>query len=115
MWARWIGFFTLVAALAGCVDTLPDRVALAPEAQRVEIIYDAPNLEAYEPAGEVSARTIGHELSESRRQTEYALRNQAGAKGASFVLVEDATSRAAGDFSGRIVVSAYGTAFKLAK
>jgi hypothetical protein len=102
----------MVAALAGCAATTPDRVALAPEARSVEIIHDAPNLEVYEPAGEVSARVIGNELSESRRQTEYALRNQAGAKGASFVLVEDATSRAAWDFSGRIVVSASGTAFR---
>jgi len=110
MWARWIGVIPMVVVLAGCANGLPEKVALLPQARSVEIIDDAPNLEVYEPAGEVSARVIGRDVRESRRQTEFALRNQAGAKGASFVLIEDAASQASWD--GRTISSASGTAFR---
>ncbi|MCL2726095.1 MAG: hypothetical protein FWD69_16840 [Polyangiaceae bacterium] len=103
----------MIAALAGCEGALPEKVALSPEASSVEIIHDQPNDEAYESAGEVNAQTIGRDLGEVRRQAENAVRNEAGAKGATFVMIGDVTARSASDLSGRIVVSASGTAFRV--
>lgn len=106
--------FLLSAGLlaSGCVDALPDRIALRPESQNVEIISEPPNLEVYEPAGEVSASVIGREGSDAFKQAFNHLRNQAAAKGATFVAVDDVTSRAAWDFSGRTIVSVVGTAYR---
>ncbi len=100
------------APLAGCVDAFPDKVLLKPEAANVEIVTDPPNPEVYEPAGEVATQIIGREVGEAFRQAFNELRNQAAAKGASFVHVEEVSSRAAWDFSGRTVVSIVGTAYR---
>ncbi|WP_146651340.1 hypothetical protein [Labilithrix luteola] len=111
MWAR-IGAFVALLAVTGCQASLPDKVALSPEAQNVEMLSDPPNLEVYEPAGEVSTQVIGREVGETFRQAFNALRNQAHAKGASFVMIEDVASHAAWDLSGRTIVSVSGTAFR---
>ena len=104
---------TLSLALAtGCVSGLPDKVALRPDAAAVEIVTDTPNLDVYEPVGECAAQVVHREVGEGFRQAFNELRNQGAAKGATFVLVEDVTSRAAWDFSGRTVVSVVGTAYR---
>ena len=102
----------LPAGAAGCADTLPDKVALRPEAGNVEIISEPPNLEIYESAGEVNAQVIGREVQEALRQAFNELRNKAAAKNATFIAVDDVTSRAAWDFSGRTVITVVGTAYR---
>lgn len=98
--------------LCGCIDKFPDKVLLKSEAANVEIATDPPNPEVYEPAGEVATQIIGREIGEAFRQAFNELRNQAARKGASFVHVEEVSSRAAWDFSGRTVVSIVGTAYR---
>lgn len=95
-----------------CVDQFPDKVNLKPEAASVEVVTDPPNPEVYEPVGEVAAQVMGREVGEAFRQAFNELRNQAAAKGASFVHVEEVQSRAAWDFSGRTVVSLVGVAYR---
>ncbi|MDB4935993.1 MAG: hypothetical protein JWP87_2965 [Labilithrix sp.] len=102
----------LVAGAPGCVDTLPEKIVLAPAAANVEVINEPPNSEIYEPAGEVNAQVIGHETQDALRQALNQLRNKAAAKGATFVAVDDVTSRAAWDFSGRTIVTLVGTAYR---
>jgi hypothetical protein len=101
-----------VAGAPGCVDALPEKIVLAPEAANVEVINEPPNSEIYEPAGEVNAQVIGHETQDALRQALNQLRNKAAAKGATFVAVDDVTSRAAWDFSGRTIVTLVGTAYR---
>ena len=107
-----LGVFLSVLLLGGCVDSLPDKINLVPEAQNVEVVTDPPNPEVYEAVGEVAAQVIGREVGEAFRQAFNELRNQAAKKGATFVAVEEVQSRAAWDFSGRTVVSLVGTAYR---
>jgi hypothetical protein len=97
---------------AGCADTVPDKAVLHPEAANVEIISEPPNREVYEQAGEVTAQIIGRDNAASLREAFNQLRNQAAAKGATFVAVEEVSSRAAWDFSGRTIVTLIGTAYR---
>jgi hypothetical protein len=97
---------------AGCADTLPEKIVLSPAAANVEVINEPPNKEVYEPAGEVTAQVVGHETQDALRQAFNQLRNNAAAKGATFIAVEDVTSRAAWDFSGRTIVTLVGTAYR---
>jgi hypothetical protein len=97
---------------SGCVENLPERIALAPGAEGVEIVSDPPNPEVYEPVGGVSARVAATEVGEAVRYATYELRNQAAKKGASFVSIDEVTSRASWDLRGRTVVSMVGTAFR---
>ena len=98
--------------VTGCPEALPDKFPLKPEAANVEIVSDPPNVEVYESAGEVSASVIGREVDQAFKQAFNHLRNQAAAKGATFVAVDDVSSRAAWDFSGRTIVSVVGTAYR---
>jgi hypothetical protein len=101
-----------LACLPACADTLPQKIALRAEAGNVEILSEPPNREVYEAVGEVSAQVIGHEVGDAMRNAFNQLRNQASAKGATFVGIEDITSRAAWDFSGRTIVTLVGTAYR---
>lgn len=108
---------TLLVLLAAgaqpaCSIALPEKVALEPAAGNVEILNEAPNKDIYEPAGEVTAQVVGRETQDALRQAMNQLRNQAAAKKATFVAVEDVTSRAAWDFSGRTIVTLVGTAYR---
>jgi len=100
------------SAVAGCAESLPEKIVLRPDARNVEIVTEPPNQEVYEAAGEVSAQVIGREVSDAFRQAFNELRNQAAAKNATFVAVDDVTSRSAWDFSGRTIVSVVGTAYR---
>ncbi len=102
----------LAGAQPACSIALPEKVALEPAAGNVEILNEAPNKDIYEPAGEVTAQVIGRETQDALRQAMNQLRNQAAAKKATFVAVEDVTSRAAWDFSGRTIVTLVGTAYR---
>jgi hypothetical protein len=104
--------FVVSAGVAGCTDTLPDKVVLRPEAGNVEVLNEPPNLDVYESAGEVNAQVIGREVQDAIRQAFNELRNKAAAKGATFIAVDDVTSRAAWDFSGRTIVTLVGTAYR---
>jgi hypothetical protein len=107
--------FLLVGAIlfcAGCEGAMPEKVALVPGASNVEVVSDAPNAEIYEAAGEVSAQVIAHEVGDGLRQAANELRNQAAKKGATFVLMDEVSSRSAWDFSGRVVVTISGTAYR---
>ena len=102
----------LLLLVGGCIDTLPEKIALSPTAGNVEILNEPPNKETYESAGEVSAHVIGRETQEALRQAMNQLRNQAAAKNATFVAVDDVTARAAWDFSGRTIITMVGTAYR---
>ncbi len=104
--------FVLLAGAPGCADTLPEKIILTPGADNVEVINEPPNTEVYEPAGEVTAQVVGRETQEALRQALNQLRNKAAAKGATFIAVDDVTSRAAWDFSGRTIVTLVGTAYR---
>ena len=101
----------LVLACTGCETTLPEKVALVPNASMVEVVSDPPNPQSYEAVGEVYAEVIAREVGDGLRQAANELRNQAAKKGASFVSIEEVSSRAAWDFSGRVVVTIVGTAY----
>jgi uncharacterized protein YbjQ (UPF0145 family) len=75
-------------------------------------VSDPPNLEVYEPVGGVGTRVVATEVSEAVRQAKNELRNQAAKKGATFVSIEEMTSRASWDLRGHTVVSMTGTAFR---
>ena len=100
------------APLGGCMSQLPEKIALRPDASNVEIVTDTPNLEVYEPAGECAAQVVNREVGDAFREAFNELRNQGAAKGATFVLVEDVSSRASWDLSGRTIVSVVGTAYR---
>ncbi|MDB4946542.1 MAG: hypothetical protein JWP97_6076 [Labilithrix sp.] len=100
-------------ACAGCAhEKLPPPVALRADAQNVEIISEPPNPEIYEPAGEVTAKIVGRDNSVSLREAFNTLRNQAAAKGATFVAVDEISSTAAWDLSGRTILTLVGTAYR---
>ncbi len=103
---------SVAAGAGGCADTLPEKIVLSPAASNVEVLSEPPNTEVYEPAGEVTAQVIGHETQDALRQAFNQLRNKAAAKGATFIAVDDVTSRAAWDFSGRTIVTLVGTAYR---
>jgi hypothetical protein len=109
--SRFLLFAALVA-LGGCTISLPEKIVLMPGADNVEVINEPPNREIYEPAGDVTAQVIGHETQDALRQALNQLRNEAAAKGATFIAVEEVSSRAAWDFSGRTIVTLVGTAYR---
>ncbi len=112
---RATSLLTLTVALLmapGCADTFPSKAPLHPEAASVEVLIERPNGGTYEPAGEVRAQIIGTNNTASMREALNLLRNQAAAKGASFVAVEEMSSRAAWDLSGRTIVTLVGTAYR---
>ena len=104
---------SLPIVLLGCEGALPEKVSLVPGAGNVEVVSDPPNPEIYEAVGEVNSQVIGREVGDGLRQAANELRNQAAKKGATFVSIDDITSRAAWDFSGRVVVTMTGTAFRV--
>ena len=113
MSARSLPVLLLVlVGAAGCVDMLPEKVVLRPEAANVEVLNEPPNFQTYESAGEVNAQVIGHETQDALRQAMNQLRNKAAAKGATFIAIDDVSSRAAWDFSGRTIVTLVGTAYR---
>jgi hypothetical protein len=103
-------FFSIF--MSGCVELLPEQIALAPGADHVEVISDPPNPDIYEPVGGVTARVAATEVSEAVRQAKNELRNQAAKKGATFVSIDEISSRASWDLRGRTIVAMTGTAFR---
>ena len=110
--ASQLSLGALTFTVVGCIETVPQQVALAPEADHVEVVTDSPNLEVYEPAGGVTARVVTTEVSEAVRRAKNELRNQAAKKGATFVSIEEVSSRATWDLRCRTVVTMTGTAFR---
>ena len=110
---RRTGFlFVTLATLGGCAESFPGEVALAPGADHVEVVSDPPNTDVYEPVGGVSTRVAGSEVSTAVREAKNALRNQAAEKGATFVSIDEISSRASWDLRGRTIVSMTGTAYR---
>lgn len=110
--SRWLALVLALAGASGCADALPTKIVLSPEAANVEVVNEPPNEQIYESAGEVNAQVVGRETQDALRYAMNELRNKAAAKGATFVAVDDVTSRAAWDFSGRTVVTLVGTAYR---
>lgn len=112
---RLVGLVILLAGVfgtGGCISKLPEKIALRPDATNVEIVTDTPNPETYEPVGECATQVVSREVGEAFREAFNALRNQGASRGATFVLIEDVSSRAAWDLSGRTIVSIVGTAYR---
>jgi hypothetical protein len=87
-------FALLVSAAAGCSETFPDIVPLVPGADNVEVVSDPPNGDVYEPVGAVSATVAGSEVSTAVREAKNELRNKASQRGATFVSIDEISSRA---------------------
>jgi hypothetical protein len=100
-----------VLALSACLESAPDRVVLTPGGEKVEIVGEAPNPDVYKPVGEVRGEAIGTST-DAQQYARRMLRNEAAAKGATFVAVEDVTARVARDLSGRTVVTIVGQAYR---
>ena len=96
-----------------CAEKYPDAVALAPGAEVVEVASDRPNPELYEPVGGVAARILGNEVSAAVRQAKNELRNQAAQRGATFVSIDEISTRPSWDLRGHTVVIVTGTAFRV--
>jgi carbon monoxide dehydrogenase subunit G len=111
---RFSFIFTMLVLWSGlgCVENLPDVITLTPGASNVEVISDTPNSDVYVAVGQVSARVGGVEVSTAVREAKNELRNQAAARGATFVSIDEISSRASWDLRGRTVVSMTGTAYK---
>ncbi|MBX3212908.1 MAG: hypothetical protein KF850_12800 [Labilithrix sp.] len=109
---RFVVGTALSLALAGCAESFPEVVALADGADHVEVVSDPPNIDVYEPVGGVSASVSGTEVSSAVREAKNELRNQAAQKGATFVSIDEISSRASWDLRGRTVVSMTGTAYR---
>ncbi|MBX3205924.1 MAG: hypothetical protein KF764_12695 [Labilithrix sp.] len=99
-------------SLSGCVESFPEVVALAAGADHVEVVSDPPNADVYEPVGGVHARVAGTEVSSAVREAKNELRNQAAERGATFVSIDEISSRASWDLRGRTIVSMSGTAYR---
>lgn len=110
--AASLALLLLSGGLAACAENLPSEVALAAGAEQVEVVSDPPNSDIYEPVGGVSARIAATEVSAAVREAKNELRNQAAQKGASFVSIDETSSRPSWDLRGRTVVSMTGTAYK---
>jgi len=106
------GLPILALLLSGCAEAFPDIVPLAPGADNVEVVSDPPNPDVYEPVGAVRASVSGVEVSTAVREAKNELRNQASARGATFVSIDEISSRASWDLRGRTIVSMSGTAFR---
>lgn len=102
----------LLALTAGCAETFPDVVPLTAGADDVEVISDPPNEDVYEAVGGVSARVSGIETTIAVREAKNALRNQAAKRGATFVSIDDVSSRPSFDLRGKTIVSISGTAYR---
>lgn len=102
----------LLLSIAGCAERFPDIVPLAPGADDVEVVSDPPNEDVYEAVGGVSARVSGIETTTAVREAKNALRNQAAKRGASFVSIDDVSSRPSFDLRGKTIVSISGTAYR---
>lgn len=98
--------------LAGCMETLPEKAQLKPEASNIEVVSEPPNSDVYEAIGEVSAQMIGREVPDVFREACNELRNQAAARGGTFVSVTDVSSKAAWDMSGRTVMTVSGIVYR---
>ena len=107
------GFFAIAApaSSAGCIESAPATVVLTPGGEKVEIVGEAPNLDVYKAVGEVRGEAIGTST-DAQQHARRMLRNEAAAKGANFVAIEDLTARVARDLSGRTVVTIVGQAYK---
>lgn len=108
----WAPLF-LPALVGACAENFPAEVPLAPGADQVEVISDVPNPEIYEPSGSVTARIAATEVSVAVREAKNELRNQASKRGATFVSIDEISSRPSWDLRGRTVVSMTGTAYRV--
>src|SRR5688572_29682126 len=85
MRAGFLLLLPLFLFCTGCESTIPEKVALVPGANTVEVVSDPPNPELYESVGEVSAQVVAREVGDGLRQAANDLRNQAAKKNATFV------------------------------
>jgi ADP-ribose pyrophosphatase YjhB (NUDIX family) len=100
-----------LALIAGCAEALPEKINLKPEGEQVEIINERPNQDLYVPMGEITAAAMGDSKETALVQAKNDLRNQAAARGASLVSVDNVEAKL--EWQGRkTAVKATGTAYK---
>jgi hypothetical protein len=105
--------FMVCLGAAGCWDLPPGNVPLNADAENVEILSEAPNLDIYESFGEITVDAIGKGNLEAQASAKHLLRNRAAEKHARFVSIDDASTSFAWDFSGRTVVTIRGRLFRI--
>jgi hypothetical protein len=109
----FVSYFVIaISTTTGCAENLPSEVPLAPGADAVEVVSDPPNADIYEACGGVTARVAATEVSAAVREAKNELRNQAAAKKATFVSIDETASRPSWDLRGRTVVTMTGTAYR---
>jgi hypothetical protein len=95
-----------------CGEKIPTEVPLQPAAEQVEILPEAPNTDVYESIGSVSARVSSGQMGTALQEARNSLRNQAAQKGASFVSIDEVSSKPNWGLGGQTVVSVTGTAYR---
>jgi hypothetical protein len=111
------GSWLLLAALlvtSGCKQTLPDKVALTPEGEHIEILDEKPAKDIYLPIGEVSASAVGTDKPAAISEATNGLRNETATRGGRAVHI-DSTDAEVDWRDGKTVVKLTGTAFRAAE
>ena len=108
---KWTLVVLVLALVPGCAENLPDKIVLKPEAEQDEISSEKPNADLYVTMGEVVASALGDSKDAALLQAKNDMRNQAAARGASLVSVDNVEAKL--EWQGRkTLVKATGTAYK---
>ncbi|MGH7438992.1 MAG: DUF4156 domain-containing protein [Polyangiaceae bacterium] len=85
--------FVLIAGVCGigCASDLPDKVALQPSAENVEIAAEPPSPNDYKLVGTVTGAAAANDPQAAEVAAKNDLRNKAAALGASLVTVDEDT------------------------
>jgi hypothetical protein len=90
------GIIILTLSLAGvsCAHALPEKVALQPGAEAVEIAMEPPSPNNFKMVGQVEGLAAGSDTEAAERAAKNDLRNKAAALGASLVTIDEDTCEA---------------------
>ncbi len=92
---RGIIFFSSILVstfcAAGCAQNLPEKVALEPAAEQVEIAAEPPSANDYKLVGTVTGLAASNDAQLAEHAAKNDLRNKAAALGASLVTIDEDT------------------------
>ena len=101
----------MLLLVGACAETLPDRIALTPGGEPVEVVTEKPNPDLYVPLGEVTGVAQGADKETATTQAKNDLRNNASARGGTVVTVDSLDAKL--EWQGRkTLVRLTGTAYK---
>ena len=86
---RWPAFLSpLLVLVFACTETLPERIELAPGAEKVEFAMEPPSAYAYQLLGEVVGTAASSDVEVAQVAAKNDLRNKAAALGATLVTID---------------------------